>query len=74
LIGRTPKADEQGVGRLARGKYFHAEGRKVAATLNAQFNWKLEIMPNVGHDQKRMAELAARYLYRDEWRLAGPGR
>jgi hypothetical protein len=25
LIGRTPKADEQGVGRLARGKYFHAE-------------------------------------------------
>jgi hypothetical protein len=54
------------VGRLARGKYFHAEGRKVAATLNAQLNWKLEIMPNVGHDQKRMAELAARYLYRDE--------
>jgi pimeloyl-ACP methyl ester carboxylesterase len=59
----TPTADAQGTGRLARGKTFHAEGRRVARALAAEFNWKLVVNPGVGHDQEKMGALAARYLY-----------
>lgn len=62
---RTPKADQQGMGRLAKGKYFYAESRRIATALKAEFYWKLEIVPNVGHDQARMAAAAAKYLYEE---------
>jgi pimeloyl-ACP methyl ester carboxylesterase len=60
---RTPKADEQGIGRLARGRYFFSESEKIAATLGAEFRWTVETVPGVGHDFRRMAEAAARLLY-----------
>ncbi|HEY7670656.1 MAG TPA: hypothetical protein VIC71_00445 [Gammaproteobacteria bacterium] len=59
----TPKADEQGIGRLARGQYFYSESQKIAAALNAEFRWTVEVVPGVGHDFRRMAEAAARVLY-----------
>jgi poly(3-hydroxybutyrate) depolymerase len=59
----SPKADEQGVGRLARGRYFFSESQKIAATLGVEFRWTVETVPGVGHDFRRMAEVAARLLY-----------
>ena len=60
---RTPKADEQGIGRLARGRYFFSESQKIATALDAEFRWTIEEVPGVGHDFRRMAEAAARLLY-----------
>jgi pimeloyl-ACP methyl ester carboxylesterase len=60
---RTPMADLQGLGRLARGEYFYEESRKIADSLGAEFDWKLEIVPGVGHDYAAMSRAAARLLY-----------
>lgn len=59
----TPLANEQGIGRLARGTYFFDASRRIAAALDAEFRWTLEIVPDVGHDQRRMARAAAALLY-----------
>jgi pimeloyl-ACP methyl ester carboxylesterase len=59
----TPKADAQGLGRLARGHYFHDESRKLAAALDSPFNWALQVVPGVGHEQEKMAAAAAQFLY-----------
>lgn len=60
---RTPTADRQGVGRLARGRYFFEAGRARARSLGVPFEWRLEVVPNVGHDYRRMTAAAARLLY-----------
>jgi pimeloyl-ACP methyl ester carboxylesterase len=60
---KTPKADEQGIGRLARGRYFFSESQKIAAALDAEFRWTIEEVPGVGHDFRRMAAAGARLLY-----------
>jgi pimeloyl-ACP methyl ester carboxylesterase len=59
----TPKADAQGIGRLARGRYFFGESEKIAAALGAEFHWTIEVVPGVGHDFRRMSEAAAKVLY-----------
>jgi pimeloyl-ACP methyl ester carboxylesterase len=59
----TPTADAQGIGRFARGQYFFIESQKIAASLDAEFRWAIEVVPGVGHDFRRMAEPAARLLY-----------
>ncbi|MEZ0471646.1 NAD(P)-dependent alcohol dehydrogenase [Luteimonas salinilitoris] len=59
----TPLADRQGLGRRARGEYFYGESRKAAAALGTEFNWTIEVVPGVGHDQAAMAKAAAGYLY-----------
>jgi hypothetical protein len=61
---RSPTADLQGIGRLAGGNYFFTESKKMADEINAEFNWKLEIVPNVGHDHEKMGDAAAKILYR----------
>jgi len=60
---RSKTADKQGTNRLDRGKYFYISSQHVAEKSKARFNWELEIIPNIGHDQKRMAKAAAKYLY-----------
>ncbi|MBL4827389.1 MAG: hypothetical protein JKY66_06700 [Spongiibacteraceae bacterium] len=62
----TPLADQQGLGRFSRGKYFFNTGKEQAKALNMPFNWSLEIVNNVGHDYRAMGEAAARYLYGDK--------
>ncbi len=56
--------DKQGLHRLERGTYFYNESKKIASELNAEFNWKLEIIPNIGHDFREMSKAAADYLYK----------
>lgn len=60
---RSPDTDRQGLHRLARGKYFHAQAAKAAAGMKTAFNWTLHVVPGVGHDAKAMSEAAASYLY-----------
>lgn len=63
IQARTPKADRQGLGRLAKGNYFYIESRKIAAALGTEFNWQVEVVSGVGHDQAKMGAAAAKYLY-----------
>jgi pimeloyl-ACP methyl ester carboxylesterase len=62
-LARTPEIDVQGLSRIARGKYFYAKAVQTAKELGITLNWKLEIVPGVGHDYRRMSEAAADYLY-----------
>jgi len=59
----TPIVDLQGLGRLSRGKYFFKESQEKAREINADFNWKLKIIENVGHDYRLMGMAASGYLY-----------
>jgi len=58
-----PVVDKQGTHRLARGIYFFKISKSRAKDLKKPFHWHLEIVPNVGHDYKKIAAKAALYLY-----------
>lgn len=60
---RTPIVDRQGVGRLARGRHFFAAGQRQANALGTPFGWRLQVVPGVGHDYRRMSEAAGKLLY-----------
>lgn len=60
---RSPTADEQGLGRFARGQYFFRKGKEVAARDQLPFNWQLKTVPEVGHDFREMSNAAAALLY-----------
>ena len=62
---RTPEVDVQGISRIRRGQYFYRKAMETAEKLNAKFNWRLKVVPKVGHDVQRMSEAAAEYLYSD---------
>lgn len=59
----TPLADRQGLGRLARGQYFFATSQQTARRLGASFKWQIQVVPSVGHEQRKMALAAAELLY-----------
>ena len=59
----SSSADAQGNHRLERGKFFYEEAKKTAKKLGYDLNWKLEVVPGVGHNYKKMGEAAAKYLY-----------
>ncbi|NMH89078.1 hypothetical protein HHX25_16320 [Flavivirga sp. Y03] len=63
LLLRSKTTDKQGTHRLARGKYFYHFGLKVAKNSKHKFNWKLKVIPSIGHNQRKMAQAAAIYLY-----------
>ncbi|SEK46845.1 hypothetical protein SAMN04487910_0596 [Aquimarina amphilecti] len=60
---RSETADKQGTNRFDRGKNFYKFSEELSKNHGMKFNWKLELVTNVGHDQKKMAEAAAEYLY-----------
>ncbi|MGI9552953.1 MAG: hypothetical protein ACR2MT_17235 [Aurantibacter sp.] len=60
---RSPTVDKQGLNRLDRGKFFFNQSRSLANALGFEFNWELQIIPNVGHDHRKMGDAAAAYLY-----------
>lgn len=60
---RSPSADEQGEGRLQRGRHFHETGKAKASELGVGFNWKVETVPGIGHEFRPMSEAAGKYLY-----------
>ncbi len=62
-LTRSPEIDKQGLHRLERGKFFYGLAKEKATKRNVRFNWKLEVIPNVGHDYRKMSEAAADFLY-----------
>ncbi|MDX1671338.1 MAG: hypothetical protein R3211_03295 [Balneolaceae bacterium] len=66
LLLRSPTVDEQGTHRLARARHFYRTAQEKADALDAEFNWELEIVPNVGHDHEKMSRAAAAYLYEEK--------
>jgi hypothetical protein len=60
---RSPTVDQQGTHRLERGKYFYDFAQRKAETMKTGFHWQIEIVPGVGHDQRKMGAAAAKYLY-----------
>lgn len=60
---RSPSADRQGFGRLQRGRHFFHTGRIMASDMQAEFNWRLQTVADVGHDHAGMSRAAARLLY-----------
>ena len=51
------------VNRLDLAKDFFEQSKKKAEELGAKFNWRLVIVPNVGHSRIKMAKAALKYLY-----------
>jgi len=60
---RSETADKQGTNRLDRGKKFYNFSEELSKKSGMKYNWKLEIIPNVGHNKNKMAKAAADYLY-----------
>lgn len=60
---RSKTADKQGTSRIDRGQYFYSFSKGFAKKSKMKFKWKLEVVPNVGHNQEKMAQAAAEYLY-----------
>ena len=59
----TPRIDQQGMNRLARGKFFYDFAAARAKALGTPFNWNLQVVPDVGHDYRGMTRAAANLLY-----------
>lgn len=59
----TPLADRQGLDRLSRGRFFHSSGQAQARALDVPFQWRLQLVPGVGHDYRGMGRAAAVLLY-----------
>lgn len=62
-LRHVPEMDKQGLFRFERGKYFYTTSKGIAAKLGKEFNWSIEVVPNVGHDYKNMGIAAAEFLY-----------
>lgn len=55
-------AMQQGPHRLARGHTFFAAARAAATEQGLSFEWRIEIVPGVGHENRKMAAAAADLL------------
>lgn len=62
-VRATTGAMGQGEHRLARGQYYFDVGQQAAASIGAPFNWRLQIVPDVGHNARHMYPAAARVLF-----------
>lgn len=62
-LRHRPELDRQGLHRLARGQYFYKTAQQLAGELGRDFQWRMEIVPGIGHDYRGMSEAAATYLY-----------
>lgn len=65
-LRRSQEVDKQGIHRLERGQYFYEKSEEIATKLNADFNWKIKVIPNIGHDYIEMSKAAADFLYAHE--------
>lgn len=58
-LRHTKEADVQGPNRFMRGKYYFRMGKELAEKHGLPFNWRMEVVPGVGHDSARMSPDAA---------------
>ena len=64
-LRKTREAKAQGPHRLARGKAFYAEGKRLAAKDKVPFGWSLQTVPGVAHSSRGMSPPAARIIHED---------
>jgi hypothetical protein len=57
-LRKTKEAEEQGATRFERGHNYFAAAQAEAASLHAQFNWNMAIVPDAHHSDKQMARAA----------------
>ena len=62
VLDQSQPAMQQGPHRLARGQAVFAAARAAAAAQGLPFEWRLEIVPGVGHENQKMAAAAADLL------------
>lgn len=56
-------SDLQGLNRLERANYFFTNSQNYAQKNKNEFNWKLRIVPNSGHDPVKMSNDAINILF-----------
>ena len=56
-------ARSQGSNCLERGKLLHHRAEEKSKDLDANFQWELILVPNVGHDNYNIAPSACKYLF-----------
>ena len=61
-------AKEQGPHRFGRAHYYVERGRAEAAALGVPCNWRLVVVPGVGHEGMRMSAFAAAHWFGAEAR------
>jgi hypothetical protein len=61
-LRNDPPALVQGKTRYERGLFYFKRSRSIAARLGAPFNWRLEEVPGVAHEFRRMSPPAAAIL------------
>lgn len=59
---KTDLAMNQGRNRLERGSNFYNWSKKYSKRENHSFKWSIDTIENVGHDYKKMAKNAIKYL------------
>jgi hypothetical protein len=59
-------AMEQGPHRFARAHSYLEYGRAAAATLRVSCNWRIVVVPGVGHEGMRMSAFAAAHWFDGE--------
>ena len=62
LRHNTTVDDQQGLYRLARGRYFFTKSQSISQALNVPINWQKYEVVGVGHDAQLMANDALKYL------------
>ena len=62
-LRKTSQAMRQGAHRYARGKFFYNIAKTKATELGADFNWKLQTVPSVGHSNANIAPVAAKLFF-----------
>ena len=61
-LRRAPEAMRQGKHRLERGGYFFRAAEERAQNLGVPFNWRIQEVPGVGHNNAGMAPAAAEIM------------
>jgi len=60
---KTPLVNQQGGGRLQRGRFFYETAKRIAESFGSEFNWSFVAVPGVGHDFEAMSPVAADLLF-----------
>ena len=60
---RSVTVDQQGLHRLERGNSFYQAAKTMAKKMGWDFHWELQVVPQVGHNHKKIGDAAAEYLY-----------
>jgi len=61
-LRRTRRADRQGANRFQRGQAFFSAAQAASKRLGAPLNWRLEIVPGVGHANAGKTAASARWI------------